>query len=69
MERQDEKGSVGKWQEDIKHQFERDDRSETSFCHGIEKWNSKMPPYILAKYKGTHIRNLTRTAHFFIRSL
>ncbi|KAM3398087.1 hypothetical protein P3S68_001601 [Capsicum galapagoense] len=34
------------------------------FGHGTRKWNPKMAPYISAKRKGIHIKNLTRTARF-----
>nr|YP_008965557.1 ribosomal protein S2 [Conopholis americana]CDI02725.1 ribosomal protein S2 [Conopholis americana] len=34
------------------------------FGHGTRKWNPKMAPYILAKRKGIHFSNLTRTARF-----
>nr|YP_010828950.1 ribosomal protein S2 [Silene olgiana]WFF47064.1 ribosomal protein S2 [Silene olgiana] len=34
------------------------------FGHGIRKWNPRMSPYISAKWKGSHIINLTRTARF-----
>nr|YP_010760133.1 ribosomal protein S2 [Cuscuta vandevenderi]WEY30071.1 ribosomal protein S2 [Cuscuta vandevenderi] len=32
--------------------------------HSAQNWNPKMAPYILAKRKGSHIINLTRTARF-----
>ncbi|WJX32052.1 40S ribosomal protein S2 [Trifolium repens] len=34
------------------------------FGHGTRKWNPRMAPFILGKWKGIHIINLIRTARF-----
>ncbi|KAJ8424925.1 LOW QUALITY PROTEIN: hypothetical protein Cgig2_021932 [Carnegiea gigantea] len=38
------------------------------FGHGTRKWNSRMAPYIYAKWKSIHIINLTRTARFLLEA-